>query len=55
MAAGCLLVHEAGGRYRDFVGRDGIPENGNIIAGGHKVADAMVKAIAAHVTPALAR
>ncbi|MDE2317786.1 MAG: inositol monophosphatase, partial [Xanthomonadaceae bacterium] len=28
MAAGVLLVHEAGGRYCDFAGRDGIPESG---------------------------
>lgn len=55
LAAGCLLVREAGGRYCDFVGRDGIPQSGNLIAGGIKVADAIVHAIAAEVTPALAR
>ncbi|MEZ5462458.1 inositol monophosphatase family protein [Dokdonella sp.] len=55
MAAGCLLVREAGGRYSDFVGRDGIPDNGNLVAGGIKVAEAIVKTIAPHVTPALAR
>ena len=55
MAAGCLLVREAGGRYSDFVGRDGIPENGNLVAGGLKVVDAIVKTIGPHVTPALAR
>jgi myo-inositol-1(or 4)-monophosphatase len=55
MAAGCLLVREAGGRYSDFVGRDGIPDNGNLIAGGIKVAEAIVKTIGPHVTPALAR
>src|SRR5690606_18890829 len=55
MVAGCLLVREAGGRYCDFVGRDGIPDNGNLIAGGHKVVDAMLKRIGPHVTPALAR
>lgn len=55
LAAGCLLVREAGGRYCDFVGRDGIPESGNLIAGGIKVADAIVHAIAGEVTPALSR
>lgn len=55
MAAGCLLVREAGGRYSDFVGRDGIPQSGNLVAGGIKVVDAIVKAIGPHVTPALAR
>ena len=37
MAAGCLLVREAGGRYCDMAGRDGIPESGNLVAGNHKV------------------
>lgn len=55
MAAGCLLVRESGGRYCDFVGRDGIPKNGNLVAGGHKVVDAMIKTIAPQITPALAR
>jgi myo-inositol-1(or 4)-monophosphatase len=55
MAAGCLLVREAGGRYCDFVGRDGIPDSGNLVAGGLKVVDGMLKAIAPALTPALAR
>jgi myo-inositol-1(or 4)-monophosphatase len=53
MAAGVLLVHEAGGRYCDFAGRDGIPESGNIIAGGLNVAKAMVDAIGQQATPVL--
>ena len=53
MAAGVLLVHEAGGRYCDFAGRDGIPASGNIIAGNLNVAKAMVDAIGQHATPAL--
>ena len=40
MAAGVLLVHEAGGRYCDFAGRDGIPDSGNLIAGNLNVAKA---------------
>ncbi|MEO7012852.1 MAG: inositol monophosphatase family protein [Dokdonella sp.] len=55
MVAGCLLVREAGGRYCDFVGREGIPESGNLLAGGHRVVDAMIKTIAPQLTPALAR
>lgn len=53
MAAGVLLVHEAGGRYCDFAGRDGIPASGNIIAGNLNVAKAMVDAIGQQATPAL--
>lgn len=55
MAAGCLLVREAGGRYCDFAGREGIPESGNLVAGGLKVVDGMLKAIAPQLVPALAR
>jgi myo-inositol-1(or 4)-monophosphatase len=53
MAAGVLLVREAGGRYCDFAGRDGIPASGNIVAGNLHVAQAMVDAIGAQATPAL--
>lgn len=53
LAAGVLLVREAGGRYCDFAGRDGIPESGNIIAGNLNVAQAMVDAIGQHATPGL--
>lgn len=53
MAAGVLLVHEAGGRYCDFAGRDGIPASGNIVAGNLNVAKAMVDAIGQQSTPGL--
>ena len=53
MAAGCLLVREAGGRYCDFAGRDGLPESGNLVAGGHKVAFAIVETMAPALTPVL--
>lgn len=53
MAAGVLLVHEAGGRYCDFAGRDGIPASGNIVAGNLNVAKAMVDAIGQQATPGL--
>ena len=53
MAAGCLIVREAGGRYCDMAGREGIPESGNLIAGNHKVASAMVNALQPVLTPEL--
>jgi myo-inositol-1(or 4)-monophosphatase len=55
MAAGVLLVREAGGKYCDFVGRDGMPASGNLLAGNIKVVDAIVKAIGPELTPALSR
>lgn len=53
MAAGCLLVREAGGRYCDMAGRDGIPESGNLVAGNHKVVFDMVNIIQPLLTPEL--
>ncbi len=55
MAAGCLLVREAGGRYCDLAGRDGLPESGHLIAANHKVAQALVTAATAHLPPELLR
>ena len=54
MAAACVLVREAGGRYCDFSGRDGFPESGNLIAGNVSVANAMVKVIGPELPPILA-
>lgn len=53
MAAGVLLVHEAGGRYCDFAGRDGLPASGNLIAGNLNVSKALVDAIGRQATPGL--
>jgi myo-inositol-1(or 4)-monophosphatase len=53
MAAGCLLVREAGGKFCDFAGRDGMPANGNLIAGNLTVAAAMAKIISAKASPEL--
>ncbi|MEO8809731.1 MAG: inositol monophosphatase family protein [Rhodanobacter sp.] len=53
MAAGVLLVREAGGHYCDFAGRDGIPESGNIVAGNLHVTKAMVDTIGQQATPEL--
>lgn len=53
MAAGCLLVREAGGRFADFSGREGIPASGNLLAGNPKVVSAMSRAISPHLTAEL--
>ncbi|MDE1961969.1 MAG: inositol monophosphatase [Xanthomonadaceae bacterium] len=53
MAAGCLLVREAGGTFCDFAGRDGMPASGNLVAGNHHLTAAMVKVICANATPEL--
>lgn len=53
LAAGCLLVQEAGGRYGDFAGRDGLPASGNIVAGTLGVARDIVGCIQPLATPDL--
>lgn len=51
IAAGCLMVREAGGTFTDLAGRDGLPGTGNLIAGNHHLTRAMVD-IAAETLPA---
>lgn len=53
MAAGCLLVREAGGTYCDFAGRDGLPASGNLLAGNARLCTDMVKTIGPHLPPEL--
>lgn len=48
-AAGALLVKEAGGKVSDIRGGEQYMSSGNVIAGGLKVHQAMVKRIAPHV------
>ncbi len=55
MAAGCLLVREAGGSYVDFAGRDGLPASGNLVAANHKLMQAMVQTIGPQLPPELLR
>jgi len=55
MAAGCLLVREAGGRYGDLTGREGVPESGNLVAANHLLAEQIVTAIAPSLTSELKR
>ena len=53
IAAGALLVQEAGGFVGDFTGGEDYLKSGNIVAGGQKVYPAMLKAIEPHLTPML--
>jgi len=54
MAAGVLLIQEAGGLSSDFVGGHGYLENGNLVAGNPKVFAEILKAIRPHVSADLA-
>jgi len=54
MAAGVLLIQEAGGISSDFVGGHDYLENGNLVAGNPKVFAEILKAIRPHVSAGLA-
>ncbi len=54
VAAGSLLMREAGGRCTDFAGGDDYVATGNIVAANIKVGDALLAAIAPHRGSALA-
>ncbi|MDA8328554.1 MAG: inositol monophosphatase family protein [Betaproteobacteria bacterium] len=53
IAAGCLLIQEAGGLVGDFKGDDSYIESGNIVAGTPKVFAQLLQVLAPHLTPAL--
>ena len=53
MAAGVLLIKEAGGVVTDFSFNDNYLENGNLIAGNPKMHQIMYKLIEPHVTESL--
>ena len=55
IAAGVLLVKEAGGYVGDFSGRDKYLETGNVVAGSEKVFKAILKTIHPHLTSDLQR
>jgi myo-inositol-1(or 4)-monophosphatase len=55
MAAGALLVQEAGGKVSDFAGRDDFLESGNVVAGNLKIADAMLKRIRPCLPPEITK
>ena len=48
LAAGTLIIREAGGRISDFEGTDGFLETGNVVAGNPKVYGALSKLLAPH-------
>jgi myo-inositol-1(or 4)-monophosphatase len=53
MAAGSLLITEAGGLVSDLEGNDGWMHSGNIVAGTPKVFVELLQILAPHLTPAL--
>jgi len=55
MAAGVLLIQEAGGLSSDFVGGHDYLESGNIVAGNPKVFAEILKTIRPHVTAELGK
>jgi len=50
IAAGALLVQEAGGIISNLNGKEGWLESGNILAASPKIYDAMVETLAPHLT-----
>lgn len=55
IAAGALIVREAGGFIGDFSGRNKYLETGNVVAGNEQVFKAILKSIHPHLTPDLQR
>jgi myo-inositol-1(or 4)-monophosphatase len=53
MAAGALLITEAGGLVADLEGNDGYLQSGQIVAGSPKIFAQLVAALRPHLTPAL--
>jgi myo-inositol-1(or 4)-monophosphatase len=53
MAAGILLIQEAGGIIGDFRGGQNFFTTGNVVTGNARVYEALVAAIQPYVTPAL--
>ena len=53
MAAGCLLITEAGGLVGDLEGNETYLESGNIIAGNPKIFGQLLQVIAPHLTKEL--
>jgi len=53
IAAGGLIVHEAGGLVGDFEGNEGWLESGNIVAGNPKVFSQILQTLSPHLTDSL--
>ncbi len=48
IAAGALIIREAGGRISDFQGGDGYLESGHVVAGNPKIYGALSRTLAPH-------
>ena len=55
MAAGVILIQEAGGLVGDFGGGDDFLTTGNIVGANPKLFKALLQAMRPHLTPAIAR
>ncbi len=55
MAAGALLIKEAGGLVSDFAGGEDFLDSGNVVAGTPKVFKEILQSIKPHLTAELAR
>ena len=55
MAAGALLIQEAGGIVGDFSGGHEFLQTGNVVAGNPKIFAAIVNAIRPHLTPDISK
>ena len=53
MAAGCLMITEAGGLVGDLEGNEGFLQGGNVVAGNAKIFAQMLQVIEPHLSPAL--
>ena len=53
IAAGSLLITEAGGLVGDLEGNSGYLESGHIVGGSPKIFAQLIQALAPHLTPAL--
>jgi myo-inositol-1(or 4)-monophosphatase len=53
IAAGCLLITEAGGIVNDLEGKDGFLKSGHVCAGSPKIQEQMLAVIRPHLTDAL--
>ena len=53
IAAGCLLITEAGGMVGDLQGNDGFLKSGHICAGNPKIYEQMLQVIAPHLSEGL--
>jgi myo-inositol-1(or 4)-monophosphatase len=53
MAAGVLMITEAGGLVGDFQGNDTFMESGQIVAASPKIFSQLLQAFQPHLTPAM--